>query len=210
MPQGIGAAPLCGGMCLKRLILASASPRRAQLLTQIGLRFLAVKSDFLETGICREEDVEKMALAKARRVAQGFPGQFVLGADTAVFCGGKVLGKPRDGNEAMEMLKSLSGQVHSVITGFALIKDDREITGREKTFVRMRPLEDGEIAAYVSSGEPLDKAGAYGIQGRGAVFVEYLEGCYFNVVGLPLARLAAVLKEEGFPIWDNWGGDCGG
>lgn len=195
---------------MKRLILASASPRRAQLLAQIGLEFLAVKSDFLETEICREEDVERMALAKARRVAQNFPGQFVLGADTAVFCGGKVLGKPRDGEEAVQMLKSLSGQVHSVITGFALIRDIREIIGREKTFVSMRPLEDEEIAAYVSSGEPLDKAGAYGIQGRGAVFVEYIKGCYFNVVGLPLARLAAELKAEGFSIWDNLGGDCGG
>ena len=188
---------------MKRLILASASPRRAQLLAQIGLEFLVVKSDFLETEIYREEDVEEMALAKARRVCQGFPGEFVLGADSAVFNGGKVLGKPRDEKEAAKMLRSLSGRVHSVITGLALIKDNREITGREKTLVRMRPLEEKDIKAYVSSGEPLDKAGAYGIQGRGAVFVEKIEGCYFNVVGLPLARLAAMLKSEGFPIWEN-------
>ncbi|MGI5881487.1 MAG: Maf family protein [Dethiobacteria bacterium] len=186
---------------MEKLILASASPRRAQLLAQIGLKFLVVKSDFLETEVCCEGDVESMALGKARRVARDFPGRFVLGADTAVFCGEKVLGKPGDSREAVEMLKSLSGRVHSVVTGFALIKDNREITGREKTFVKMCSLGDEEIAAYVSSGEPMDKAGAYGIQGRGAIFVESIEGCFFNVVGLPLARLALVLKLEGFPIW---------
>lgn len=188
---------------MKRLILASASPRRAQLLEQIGLQFLVVKSGFLEPGIYSEEDVEEMALAKARWVRKDFPGEFILGADTAVFNGGKALGKPRDEKEAAEMLRSLSGRVHSVITGLALIKDNREITGREKTFVRMRPLDEKEIKAYVFSGEPMDKAGAYGIQGRGALFVEKIEGCYFNVVGLPLSRLAAMLKLEGFPIWGN-------
>lgn len=188
---------------MKRLILASASPRRAQLLEQIGLQFLVVKSGFLEPGIYSEEDVEKMALAKARWVRKDFPGEFILGADTAVFNEGKALGKPRDEKEAAEMLRSLSGRVHSVITGLALIKDNREITGREKTLVRMRPLDEEEIKAYVFSGEPMDKAGAYGIQGRGALFVEKIEGCYFNVVGLPLSRLAAMLKLEGFPIWGN-------
>jgi len=188
---------------LKRLILASASPRRAQLLAQIGLKFLIVKSGFDETEICTEKDVEEMALAKARTVSAHFPREFVLGADTAVFNGGKALGKPRDEKEAAEMLRALSGQVHSVITGLALIKGQREIAGREKTFVRMRPITEEEISAYVSSGEPLDKAGAYGIQGKGAIFVEKIEGCYFNVVGLPLARLTSMLKSEGFPIWEK-------
>lgn len=188
---------------MKRLILASASPRRAQLLEQIGLEFLVVKSTFSETEICREENVEEMALAKARMVCHDFPHEFVLGADTAVFNAGKALGKPRDEKDAAEMLRTLSGQVHSVVTGLALIKGNREITGREKTFVRMRTISEEEIAAYVSSGEPMDKAGAYGIQGRGAVFVERIEGCYFNVVGLPLARLTAMLKSEGFSIWEK-------
>ncbi len=186
---------------MKRLILASASPRRAQLLAQIGLEFLVVKSAFSETEIYSEDDVEEQALAKARAVCNDFPREFVLGADTAVFNAGKALGKPRDENDAAEMLRSLSGQVHSVITGLALIKGKREITGREKTFVRMRTISEDEIAEYVSSGEPMDKAGAYGIQGRGAVFVEKIEGCYFNVVGLPLARLTAMLESEGFSIW---------
>ncbi len=188
---------------MQPLILASASPRRAQLLAQIGLEFLVVKSGLWETEILREEDVPKMALAKARRVARSYPGRFVLGADTAVFCGGKALGKPRDEKEAAEMLRSLSGRVHHVITGLALIRDGRERAASEKTMVSMRLLQEKEIEAYVSSGEPLDKAGAYGIQGRGAIFVEYIEGCYFNVVGLPLARLSAMLKGEGFSIWDS-------
>ena len=185
---------------MKRLILASASPRRAQLLAQVGLEFLVVKSDYAEKAISCEEDVEAMALAKARAVYDNYRDDLILGADTAVFHGGQALGKPRDEKEAEEMLKLLSGETHSVVTGFAVINGGREITGREKTLVRMRPIDEKEIKAYVSTGEPADKAGAYGIQGKAAIFVEKIEGCYFNIVGLPLARVAAILKVEGFPV----------
>jgi septum formation protein len=188
---------------LKRLILASASPRRAQLLTQIGLEFIAVTSGYAEREIRSVADVEEMALAKARTVYGSFSDDLILGADTAVFLAGDAFGKPRDEKDAVEMLKLLSGQVHSVVTGLALINGSREVTGWEKTLVKMRPLEEQEIKAYVATGEPMDKAGAYGAQGRAAIFVERVEGCYFNVVGLPLARLAAMLQSEGLPVWER-------
>jgi len=192
----------------KRLILASASPRRSELLAQLGLEFIVVESGYDEEEIHSEEDVETVALAKARMVRQSFSHDLlsishdlILGADTAVFHGGHALGKPRDEGEAVEMLTILSGQEHSVVTGVALINGQKEVTGREVTKVWMRPLDKEEIEAYVMSGDPMDKAGAYGIQGKAAVFVERIEGCYFNVVGLPLVRVAAMLQAEGLSIW---------
>lgn len=186
---------------MNRLILASASPRRAALLRQIGVEFKVVKSNFQEPDINDENEVESIALAKARAVAVKFPDDLILGADTVVICKGKILGKPRDEQEARKMLLFLSGRAHRVITGVALVKGSREISAREETVVWMRHLEKEEIDAYVLSGEPFDKAGSYAVQGKGAVFVQKVEGCFFNVVGLPLARTAALLKEWGFSIW---------
>jgi len=170
-------------------------------LAQLELEFMVVESGYEEEEIHKEEDVETVALAKARMVRQSFSQDLILGADTAVFHEGRALGKPRDKDEAVEMLTLLSGQEHRVVTGVALINGQKEIAGREITTVWMRRLDKEEIEAYVMSGDPMDKAGAYGIQGKAAVFVERIDGCYFNVVGLPLARVAAMLQAEGFSIW---------
>ncbi len=183
------------------MILASASPRRAELLRQVGIPFLAHPASYREPAIENLEMVQENALGKAREIAAAYPQRIVLGADTVVICAGRFLGKPRDPREAQQMLRELSGREHLVITAMALLWEGRMLTRREETRVWLRELETPEIAAYVASGEPLDKAGAYGIQGRAAVFVERLEGCYFNVVGLPLALLARLLKEWGISIW---------
>ena len=153
--------------------------------------------------------VEQLALAKAKCVQQRHPGSLILGADTAVVCGNEVFGKPASREEAAAMLTALSGRPHRVLTGVALLRGSTALTAKEETVVFMRSLEQEEIDAYISSGEPMDKAGAYGIQGRGAVFVERIEGCYFNVVGLPLARLALMLRALGLPLWKKGGSFTG-
>ncbi len=190
------------------LILASASPRRAELLRQAGIPFLAVPSRIRETfpRNSRPGGLETgLALSKAREVAARLkrrdPGfsSWVLGADTVVWLGERPLAKPRDFTEARAMLRGLSGRAHRVVTGLALLGPGREgpRLAAEATRVRFRKLSEGEIRDYVATGEPLDKAGAYGIQGRAGAFVSRIEGCYFNVVGLPLARLSAMLEAEG-------------
>lgn len=193
---------------MKSLILASASPRRAQLLKQIGLPFRVEKSNFRELPLNHADMVEEVALAKAEGVQQRFPGELILGADTVVVFGTEVFGKPRNDAEAAAMLSSLSGNVHRVITGMALLQGKSSLTAKEETLVWMRPFDAEEIKAYIATGEPFDKAGAYGIQGRGAVFVERIAGCYFNVVGLPLSRLVLMLREFAWPLWE--GGICAG
>ena len=150
--------------------------------------------------------VEQAALAKAGEVAARVGDGLVLGADTVVVVGSDILGKPASPDEAREMLQRLSGVTHRVYTGLALVEVARgEVlrrrTASEMTCVTFRRLAPEDIAGYVATGEPLDKAGAYGIQGRGAALVERIGGCYFNVVGLPLARLAEMLKEFGVSIW---------
>lgn len=175
------------------LILASASPRRADLLRQIGISFRIVKSNYAEPEIINEKQVEEVALAKARSVGSRYPDELILGADTIVICSGKVLCKPKDEQEARAMLKLLSGKVHKVVTGIAFVRCGIELTSREETLVWMRDIEEEEINAYAASDEPYDKA-AYAIQGKGAVFVQKIEGCFFNVVGLPLFKVANILK----------------
>jgi len=191
-----------------QLILASASPRRRQLLAQLNLNFTVLVSS-QEEKVDGEQDpvllAERLALAKAREVATGLPEGLVIGADTIVVLGERILGKPASKTEAKEMLELLSGREHQVISGLALVK---AVTGEywiahEITSVWFRVLDADEIASYIASGEPFDKAGAYGIQGLGAVFVEKIEGCYFNVVGLPLARLYLLLREAGFHFFDG-------
>ena len=183
-----------------KLVLASASPRRRQLLEQIGLAFEVIPSNADEDDIVSRNpltNIQAIALHKARDVATTVEDGTVIGADTQILIDGEILGKPIDEEDAVRMLLKLSGRTHRAITGVALVD---AATGVEETWVEtplvtFRKLLEGEISAYVSTGEPMGKAGAYGIQGRAAAFVERIEGCYFNVVGLPLAKLAQNLRK---------------
>ena len=185
-----------------RLILASASPRRAALLSQIGLTFQVRPSDVPEPPHSAfsdkrgDEITQKLALLKARAVAQYYSEGVIIGADTLVSLNGQLLGKPADDADATTMLARLSGTSHEVITGVALLdaSTERTIVWAETTRVYFRRLHRTEIADYVATGEAADKAGAYGIQERAAAFVKRIEGCYFNVVGLPLATLVERLS----------------
>lgn len=184
------------------LVLASASPRRRELLGQLGLRFTVAAADLDETPQADEAPeayVLRLAREKARAVAARFPGAWVLAADTTVVLGSELLGKPRDEAEAREMLSRLSGRTHEVHTGVALAGRAEEATV-VRTRVTFRTLSAGEIDWYVGTGEPLDKAGAYAVQGRGGVFVEALEGSPTNVIGLPLGETLALLARAGVPL----------
>ena len=185
-----------------RLILASASPRRAALLSQIGLTFEVRPSDVPEPPHTAYSDkrvdeiTQQLALLKARTVAQHCNAGVIIGADTLVSLDGKLLGKPTDDEDATMMLTQLSNTSHEVVTGVALVDalTRHTITWAETTQVYFRELHPTEIADYIATGEAADKAGAYGIQERGAAFVRRVEGCYFNVVGLPLASLVERLS----------------
>jgi septum formation protein len=189
-----------------KIILASASERRHELLKRITEKFDIVVSEFDEESVifkgdC-EEYVKQLAEGKASAVARLYEDAVVIGCDTIVFSQGKVLGKPCDKNEAFEMLKLLSGNVHQVYSGLSIIhmKDSKIISDFVKTDVRFSVLNDSDILAYVESGEPMDKAGAYGIQGYGGLFVEEIHGCFYNVVGLPLNRLKFLMKDMGVSL----------
>ena len=196
----------------QRLVLASSSPRRRSLLEQIGIHFEIVPAK-VEEDVTKystpEEAVQKIAESKAVEVADRFKNHFVLGADTIVVLEEngeeKILGKPKDDEEAKSMLRSLQGREHSVLTGFCITSQNKEYTCSKvvRTKVRFAPISDEEIAAYVSTGEPRDKAGAYGIQGGGAMFVKEVQGSYTNVIGLPLAEVIDELKS--CKVWDA---DC--
>ena len=185
---------------LPNIILASKSPRRADLLKQIGLKFEVSPSEIKEPQITVSPAiaVQELALTKARTVAAKFNAGIVLGADTVVVIDGLPIGKPENNAHAVEILTQLSGNRHEVITGVALIDIQRknEVVWAEETAVYFRELRQSEILAYVRSGESSDKAGAYGIQGQAGAFVERIEGCYFNVVGLPLASLTTQLWKQ--------------
>ncbi len=190
---------------MKTIILASASPRRKELLEKIGLKFEAEPSDYEEYLPSEGEPHElakKLSLEKAERVARRHKKAIVIAADTFLVFRGKLLGKPRNEAEAKEMLKALNGMSHSVITGFTIVDTDNKkiLTKSVETKIYLRKLTAKEIDAYVKSKEPLDKAGAYAIQGLGSVIVEKIEGDYFNVIGLPLSALAESLKEFGVRI----------
>jgi septum formation protein len=191
------------------LVLGSGSPRRAALLAQLGLPFEQVVSPEPEPvpgDGPPDRHVLDSARAKAaavRRLVQehhpALRSAMVIGADTLVCVGDAPLGKPRHPEEAAAMLRALSGRTHQVYTGVVLIGlDGRQWADVARTQVRMRPLSEADLLGYVDSREPLDKAGAYGIQGLGARFIEHIEGCYYNVVGLPLARLCALLEQAGY------------
>jgi MAF protein len=181
-----------------RVILASASPRRQELLKTILPEFDIVPSEAPEEASGRPaRRVAALALLKARDIASQYPEALVIGADTLVAIGGHVLGKPQDGTDAGAMLRTLSGRTHKVYTGLAVIAGGKERTACCMTRVTFACMTDGEIRAYVATGEPLDKAGAYGIQGYGGKFIRGIRGCYYNVMGLPLHTLYAMLKEPG-------------
>ena len=185
-----------------RLILASASPRRRELLASLGLTFEVVPSDADETlePIALPEAVAALALRKARAVAATRRGGLIVAADTIVVIDGRALGKPADRAEARAMLQTLRGRTHEVMTGVVVLDaaSGRHATETVISRVTMAAYSDAAIDAYVAGGEPLDKAGAYGIQGRAGRFISRIEGCYFNVVGLPLARLQQALNELGW------------
>ncbi len=184
---------------MKPFILASESPRRRKLLRQIGMKFRVIPSrtaEMISPDQTPGDNAKRIALEKAMEVARRIRKGVVLGADTIVVLDHRVLGKPKTKDEAKRMLRSLSGREHSVFTGFALVdaQSGHHTTGVEETRVRFRVLEEQEIASYVDSGSPMDKAGAYGIQDDyGAVFVEKINGCFYNVVGFPLARFYSTL-----------------
>jgi len=187
------------------LILASASPRRIELLGSLGLIFDVIPSSADEYLDGRPEPgllVEALARRKARAVAGGRPEDVVLGADTVVVLDGEVLGKPAGPEEAKCMLRKLQGREHEVFTGVCVVCSARgfESYAHERTRVRFLPMSEDEIAGYVATEEPLDKAGAYAIQGLGSLYVEGITGDYFNVVGLPLRLAARLLKEAGIRV----------
>jgi septum formation protein len=178
------------------LILASRSPRRREILAAAGIPHV-VRPAEVDEAIHGSEDAERyvkrVARAKAEAVPAG-PGDVVLGADTVVVVAAEILGKPADQDDARRMLRRLSGREHVVITGICLRGAGGVVEDAETTRVRFLPLSEREIDAYVASGEPLDKAGAYAIQGLASKFIDRVEGCYFNVVGLPVAKVYGLLR----------------
>lgn len=202
---------------MSRLILASASPRRRELLAQAGFVFDVIPAHIPEAplpdedpvayvtrlarekaeAVFREHEVERHGIRDQGTEGPGILEVIVLGADTTVTLDGHILEKPRDPEDAARMLRMLSGRTHRVITGVAVVNGRGAEVAAEVTAVRFVTLSDAEIAEYVASGEPMDKAGAYGIQGRAAKWIPRVEGCYFNVVGLPLALVSTMLKSQG-------------
>ncbi len=179
-----------------KIILASNSPRRRELLSSNGVNFAVIPSDFEESeneGLSPEKYVEFLAHGKANSVFKKHGGT-VIGADTVVVLGGKILGKPKDYQDAVSMLTALSNKTHEVITGYAVINEKQTIIGHEKTFVTFNELSLSVITDYVNGGSPMDKAGAYGIQDN-ALLVKNIVGDYDNVVGLPTKKILKILSE---------------
>lgn len=187
------------------LILASASPRRQELLRIFGCPFTVRATDIDETmdpDKAPFDEVARVSRQKAQAIAAG-QDDVIIAADTIVVCCGKVLGKPRDAEDARRMLSLLSGRDHQVMTGCTVVRGSRAVTFTEVTDLHFRPLLPQEIQRYILSGEPMDKAGAYGIQGGAALFCQRMEGDYYNVMGLPLCRLGQVLRDMAPEIWED-------
>ena len=186
------------------IILASQSPRRKELMGQIGLKFKVISpnvDEHMEGNPSPAQLVEELSLRKARAVERQADGEaLIVAADTVVALEGTVLGKPEDEREAFAMLSALSGNRHYVYTGVTVLRDGRAVTQHEVTTVTFRELEPEEISHYIATGEPMDKAGAYGIQGLGAMLVSGIEGDYFNVMGLPVYRLGRILAGFGIDL----------
>lgn len=186
------------------LVLASASPRRREYLALLGIEYQCCAADVDET-VSPPLPPKRYAVALARRKAQAVagqqPGRFVLGADTIVVHQDQILGKPKDVTKAHEMLKTLQGDCHEVVTGLCIIAPDGAVHEDARvTKVWMAPMDDEQIRRYIATGEPMDKAGAYGIQGRGAALIEKIDGCYFNVVGLPIHATKLLLEKAGYAL----------
>ncbi|HWR44640.1 Maf family protein [Sporomusa sp.] len=186
------------------IVLASSSPRRQQLLELIGLDFKIIVSD-VEEDNTKAMPPHELAVAHARDKAldaakRASHSDVIIGADTIVVLDGQVFGKPADYAEAIRMLTALAGRDHIVISGVAVVKGDQVFTGFSATTVRIKPLSIAQIERYVGTGEPMDKAGAYAIQGRGTLLVESISGCYNNVVGLPLVTLSELLRQAGVEL----------
>ena len=183
-----------------RIILASSSPRRRELMDLMGLRYeiLAPEGEeVFDPALSPKELVQHLARQKGEDVAARVDGDaLVIAADTVVALGHQVLGKPRDRADAIAMLTALSGKAHSVFTGVCMFGQGKIVVESEETLVHMRPLSAAEIVAYVDSGEPMDKAGGYGIQGRASLFIPRIEGDYFNVMGFPVCRIGQMLSEQ--------------
>ena len=189
----------------EQLVLASASPRRRDLLAGLQLDFEVRSAEIDESALTDElpeDHVSRLARAKAQAVAR--PGELVLAADTVVVLEGRILGKPADPADAQQMLSSLAGREHDVYTGVALFEPDRDtlVSATDRSEVRIAALDEDEISWYVSTGEPLDKAGSYAIQGLGALFVERVVGNYTNVVGLPLPLTRSLFQQLSYDILD--------
>jgi septum formation protein len=185
---------------MRTIILASASPRRKEILKKTGLKFKVDESDYeenMDIDLNPHELAARHSIGKARAVASKYKNAIVISADTIVVLKNRVFGKPRNRKEAKEMLRNLSGKAHTVVTGYT-IKDTgngKELTRSVESKVFFKKLSDSQIDTYIKSGEPLDKAGAYGVQGLGALIVKRIEGDFFNVMGLPLNALAESLKK---------------
>lgn len=189
----------------RTIILASSSPRRQEMLRNLGLKFIIDPSGADESvgdGLKPDAIVEMLAERKAADVASRYPEGVVIGSDTIVVLEGKVLGKPNDEKDAFSMLSSLQGTTHSVFSGLAIIdiSSGKKKIGHVETKVKMRPISSDEILRYIASKEPMDKAGSYAIQGLGSIFVEGIVGDYFSVVGLPVRLMAEYLEEFGISI----------
>jgi septum formation protein len=186
----------------EKIVLASKSPRRAEILRAVGWEFVALAADIDETRMASEDAVsyvERLAQQKAETIANTTSdSELVVGADTVVLIEGEIIGQPRDDEDARRMLKLLSGKWHEVLTGLALVRagnPPRVLLDHETTRVRFCTMSAAEIDWYVATGEPCDKAGAYAIQGRGAVFIEEIQGDYFNIVGLPVRLLYQLMSD---------------
>lgn len=192
---------------MKKVILASKSPRRKSILEQVGLKFSIVASDFDETKIkfkTPQEMVKKLSFEKAKIVAAKHPKAVIIGADTTVIFKKEIIGKPKSKQDAIRILKLLSGNTHEIVTGFTVMEGKKSITGHIVSKAKFKKLSEQEIKAYVATNEPMDKAGGYGIQDKGGLFIEKIEGDYFNVVGLPIFAVSKALKEFGVEITKNW------
>jgi septum formation protein len=195
----------------KKLILASRSPRRSELLRSLGLEFEVSPSrveEITDPQLSPEDNACKVARDKARWVAQRYPGCYVLGADTMVVLGREIIGQPANEEDAARILFKLAGKQHRVITGVVLITPEaEEFETAVVSMVSIKSVSENEIRSYIATGEPMDKAGAYAIQGEGSFLIESREGSWSNIVGLPLEALSDMLHQAGFPVPKNNGKD---
>jgi septum formation protein len=185
---------------LPRLVLASGSPRRAEIMNSVGWEFTKAVPD-VDESVCAGEPpddyVQRLAGEKALAVVADHPGEIILAADTTVVIGGEIIGKPDDLNDARRMIRRLSGNWHEVLTGVAVARNGDERIGMQRTRVKFAPMTDAEVDFLVEKGDPLDKAGAYAVQAQAALFIEGIEGDYWNVVGLPVSLVYRLVGELG-------------